>query len=91
MIPLVLGFGTGILYYRMRTCPTIKRLTAYGVMVFVMFVSFFVFPMPFLWFEYNMLALYLILRWTMMPPKTDGESFVPSLQPEAGNASRSLG
>ncbi|MBF8294988.1 MAG: hypothetical protein HW389_1533 [Bacteroidetes bacterium] len=91
VIPLMLGFGIGLLYYRMRTDPTIKRVTAYGVMVFVMFVSFFVFPMPFLWFEYNMLALYLILRWTMMPPKTNGESFVPALQPEAGNGSRSLG
>jgi hypothetical protein len=87
----MLGFGIGLLYYRMRTDPTIKRVTAYGVMVFVMFVSFFVFPMPFLWFEYNMLALYLILRWTVMLPKTSGESFVPSLQPEAGNGPRSLG
>jgi oligosaccharide repeat unit polymerase len=91
VIPLMLGFCIGLLYYRMRTDPTIKKVTAYGVMVFIMSVSFFVFPLPFLWFEYNMLALYLILRWTMMPPKTDGESFVPSLQPEAGNASRSLG
>lgn len=67
LIPLVLGFGTGVLYYRMRTSPTIKNVTAYGVMVFVMFISYFNFPIAFLWFEYNILALYWLLRWTIVP------------------------
>jgi oligosaccharide repeat unit polymerase len=67
LIPLVLGFSTGEVYYRMRSAPSIKNVTAYGVMVFVMFISFFVFPMMHLWFMYNMLALYWILRWTMIP------------------------
>ncbi len=71
LIPLVLGFSTGELYYRMRGAPSIKNVTAYGVMVFVMFISFFVFPMMHLWFMYNMLALYWILRWTVLPGRED--------------------
>jgi oligosaccharide repeat unit polymerase len=67
VIPLLLGFGAGALYYRMRQAPTIRRVTAYSVMVFVTAISFFVFPMANLWFEYNIAALYLILRWTIVP------------------------
>ncbi len=69
LIPLILGLGTGTLYYRMRSSPTIKSVTAYGVMVFVMFISYFNFPFAFLWFEYNLLALYGFLRWTVVPRK----------------------
>ncbi len=67
LIPLILGFSIGILYYRMRSTPTIKNVVAYGAMVFVMIISFFVFPIMHLWFQFNMLALYGILRWTMLP------------------------
>ena len=66
LIPLVLGLGTGLLYYRMRSGPSIKNVTAYGVMVFVILISFFVFPLSFLWFEFNLLVIYLILRWTVV-------------------------
>lgn len=67
LIPLLLGFATCMLYYRMRGTPTIKNVTAYGVMLFFLLISFFVFPISFLWIQYNMLALYLILRMTIMP------------------------
>jgi oligosaccharide repeat unit polymerase len=86
VIPLTLGLGIGLLYYRMRTMPTIKRVTAYGVMVFVMFISFFVFPISFLWFLYNMLALYWILRCTMIPRMGDVHSLVPSPQSNEGSS-----
>jgi oligosaccharide repeat unit polymerase len=89
LIPLLLGLSAGLLYYRMRTDPTIAKVTAYSVMVFVMFVSFFVFPIPFLWFEYNLLALYLILRWAVKPRKTEEELFIHSLRPQTGNGSGS--
>ena len=69
LILWVLGFGTGLLYYRMRSGPTIRNVTAYGVMVFVMFISFFVFPLSFLWFEFNLLVIYLFLRWSIIPRK----------------------
>lgn len=76
VIPLLLGFSTALLYYRMRVRPTIRRVTAYAVMVFVMFISFFVFPLMHLWFIYNMLALYLVLRWTVMPREGRGHGSV---------------
>jgi oligosaccharide repeat unit polymerase len=76
LIPLALGFSTGMLYYRMRSNPSIKSVTAYGMMLFVVFISFFVFPISFLWFLYNMLALYWILRLTMIPPKSYTRSSV---------------
>ena len=71
LIPLLLGLTSGILYYRMRICPSLKSVTAYGVIFFVIVISFFVFPISFLWFQYNMLALYLILRFTVIP-RTSG-------------------
>jgi oligosaccharide repeat unit polymerase len=67
LIPFVLGLSISLLYYRVRSTPTIKNVTAYGVMVFVMFISFFVFPISFLWFLYNMLALYWGLRLALRP------------------------
>jgi oligosaccharide repeat unit polymerase len=67
LIPWVLGFCTGLLYYRMRSKPGIKNMTAYGVMVFVMFISYFNFPIAFIWFDYILLAMFLILRWTIIP------------------------
>ena len=76
LIPGALGFGTGLLYYRMRSRPTIKNVTAYGVMVFVMLISFFVFPLSFLWFEFNLLVTYLFLRWTIMPRRATAQSFL---------------
>ncbi len=67
LIPSLMGAGAGIVYYRMRSNPSIKNVTAYGIMAFIIFVSYFNFPITYLWFEYNLLALYLILRWTIVP------------------------
>jgi hypothetical protein len=64
-IPLVLGFSVALVYYRMRTMPTIKNIVAYAVMVFVMLISFFNFPMMNLWFESNVLLIYFVLRLTV--------------------------
>lgn len=69
LIPLVLGLSIGMLYYRMRTKPSVKNVTAYSIMVFVMFISYFNFPFAFLWFQYLMLALYFFLRWTLVSRK----------------------
>jgi len=73
-IPLLLGFSAGILYYRMRTKPTMQSVTAYAVTVFVIFISYFNFPISFLWFNYNLLAMYLFMRWTIKPQKGHLES-----------------
>jgi oligosaccharide repeat unit polymerase len=76
IIPLILGITTGILYYRMRSNPTIKSVTAYGVMAFIIFISYFNFPVTYLWFEYNMLAMYCILRWTIIPRKDHSQAII---------------
>lgn len=78
VISLLLGLGIGALYYRMRSRPTIRSVMAYGVAVFVMVISYFNFPLSLLWFVYNILALHLILRWTMIP--RDSETF--HMQPQ---------
>ena len=78
LIPLILGVAAGLLYYRMRSTPTIRNVTAYGVTLFVLLISFFVFPVMYLWFVYNLLALYLILRWTVRLPKN-----ITQVSPEA--------
>jgi oligosaccharide repeat unit polymerase len=83
LIPLLLGFGTGMFYYRMRSRPSIKNVTAYGIMVFVMFISYFNFPIAFLWFEYNVLALYWFLRWTIVPRPVSHQPHAP-LEPGLG-------
>jgi oligosaccharide repeat unit polymerase len=72
IIPLLLGFGSGMFYYRMRCGPTVKNITAYGVVIFIIAFTFFNLPTSFLWFEYNLLAIYLILRWTINPQKVRG-------------------
>lgn len=78
LIPLILGFSIGMLYYHMRRHPSIGYVTAYGVAVFVMFISYFNFPFAFLWFEYNVLALYVLLRWTLVSGKSHSLSSAAS-------------
>jgi oligosaccharide repeat unit polymerase len=83
IIPFLLGTGTAWVYYKMRRAPSIPNVTAYGMMIFTSSISFFVFPIAFLWFEYNALALYLILRWTLKP-RREPAGEVP--MPETANA-----
>lgn len=78
LIPLLLGLSSGMLYYCMRRSPTIKNVTAYGVMVFVILISFFAFPVSMLWFLYNMIALYVGLQWTLIPRTNKGRVSVVS-------------
>ncbi len=68
--PLLIGFAAGWLYYNMRRAPTLKRVTAYAIMVFVIVMSFFEFSFSRIWFEYNLLVIFLFLRWTVDTEKT---------------------
>jgi oligosaccharide repeat unit polymerase len=61
-IPLLLGIVIGILYYRMRRNPSLTTISAYGVSVFIMMVSFFNNPLQFLWFVYNLSVIYFTFR-----------------------------
>ncbi len=60
LIPLLIGMAVGSVYYRMRKSPSIGNLVAYGACVFVVIISFFNNPLQFLWFVYNMVAIYAI-------------------------------
>ncbi len=68
VIPALLGWGISSSYYWMRTNPNLRSLTFYSVAVFVMFISFFNSPLGFLWFVYNMLVVYIILRVIRVRP-----------------------
>lgn len=71
VIPFVLGLVVSILYYRMRQYPTIASIASYGVAVFAMFISYFNFPLAFLWFNLNVLLMYLGLKWVTVSGKGD--------------------
>ncbi len=77
VFPLLLGMGTGLLYYKMRMAPGLGIVTAYGVCVFVMVVSFFNNPLSFLWFVYNLGAVYLALRFIQGRKPQEVPSGVP--------------
>ena len=51
-IPLIYGFLVGGIYHLFRSNPTIERFSLYGISVFMMFLSFFINPLGYLWFLY---------------------------------------
>ncbi len=63
VIPALLGWGIASAYYWLRTNPNIRSLTFYSVAMFVMFMSFFNSPLGFLWFVYNVIVMYIVLRY----------------------------
>jgi oligosaccharide repeat unit polymerase len=77
-IPFLLGLGIASTYYWMRSKPTVRKLAAYSLMVFVMLLSFFSIPIGLLWFVYNAVAIYLILRVISEPR----QGFVAGRMPE---------
>lgn len=70
LIQLCLGFGIGSLYYSMRRAPSIDKVTAYSVAVFVMLISISQSPIAWLWFVYNLAMLFIILKIAKTPGKT---------------------
>jgi oligosaccharide repeat unit polymerase len=66
-VPLLMGLLIGCTYYALRRSPSLKLLTAYAVMVFVVIFSFFNSPIGYLWFAYNAFFMILIVRWVTVP------------------------
>ncbi len=62
VIPLVLGLAVGIVYYRMRSTPSLGSISSYAVCVFIMLFSFYANFVSLLWFFYNLLTMALFLR-----------------------------
>jgi len=63
LIPILLGFFVGSFYYSMRRLPTIERVSFYGIIVFVMGLSFFINLLGFLWFVYIIVWMVIILKF----------------------------
>ena len=60
--PLLIGLVIGNYYYVMRSRPSLQKIIVYSIMVYVMAISFFYFPVPWLWFVYNAVVFYLVLK-----------------------------
>lgn len=62
LVPLALGILVGYIYYSMRRYPTIKLVSFYSIIVFVMAMSFFINLLGFLWFVYIITWMVVILK-----------------------------
>lgn len=62
-IPLFGGLCLGSLYYSFKSKPTLMKLTFYAMFIFGLMFSFFNSPFGFLWFIYNLLAIFLVFRY----------------------------
>lgn len=63
-----LGVSVGMLYHRMRMTPAITSVIWYTWAVFVMLFSFYLNPLTFLWFTYNLVVLAVVLRLCIPRP-----------------------
>lgn len=61
--PLLLGLFIGLLYYRMRSSPTLTHISLYSIAVFVMVISFFINPLTMLHFVFNIAVIYFVLQF----------------------------
>ncbi len=62
-IPLAGGFFISNLYYSLISSPTIKKISLYGMFLYVIIFSFFNSAFGFLWFAYNLSAIFLIFKY----------------------------
>jgi oligosaccharide repeat unit polymerase len=61
-IPFLGGLYVGSIYYKVRMNPTVKSLSYYSIMVFVMAMSFFTNLLGFLWFIYIVAWIVIVLK-----------------------------
>ena len=78
-ISLLLGTAAGLIYYRMRSHPTLPAVFAYCICVFIMVFSFFADFVSVLWFVYNVAAIYLIVRLIRGKPAPAGDPQMSSV------------
>ncbi len=67
-IPVTLGVFVGSIYYSLRRNPTIKIVSSYCVIVFVMGLSFFINLLGFLWFVYIIGWMLIIFKFVQKHP-----------------------
>lgn len=67
----VLPFGGGLalssLYYSFMKRPSLQKLAFYGILLFAAIFSFFDSIIGYLWFEYNLLMIYLVFKYISSP------------------------
>jgi oligosaccharide repeat unit polymerase len=60
VIPFIMGLAIALLYYRMRTRPSLPLISLYAMAVFVMFISFFHNALSLLHFVFNTALVYAV-------------------------------
>ena len=68
-IPLLLGLAIGMLYYSLRKQPSLQKISAYALSVFVLFISFFNSPFGYLWFMWTVIGMIVIYYFIKLPLK----------------------
>lgn len=66
-IPLLGGLSIGSLYYSFKAQPSLMKLTFYGFFLFGLIFSFFNSPFGFLWYIYNLTAIFLVFKYINTP------------------------
>ena len=61
-IPLGIGFFAGTIYHSMRVNPTLRMITSYAIVLFVLVISFFNSVTSDLWFIWVLLVITLVFR-----------------------------
>lgn len=73
-LSLLAGMIASSVYYAMRKRPTVQTITWYGICIFVMLFSFYLNPLTFLWFVYDLVVLALVLR--LVVPRESSAQFL---------------
>jgi oligosaccharide repeat unit polymerase len=68
-VPLLYGFMVGCIYHLFRCKPTIGLSSLYGMSVFMMFFSFFINPLGYLWFVYICVCIFGISKLINTPAR----------------------
>jgi oligosaccharide repeat unit polymerase len=68
-IPFLGGVAISSLYYSFRKKPTLMKIGIYGMFLFAIIFSFFNSIIGFLWFDYNLFVLILVLKYINTAPQ----------------------
>lgn len=68
-IPLLGGLGVGSLYYSFKAEPSLMKLSFYSILMFGLIFSFFNSAFGFLWYIYNLVAIFFVFKYIKSPTK----------------------
>jgi oligosaccharide repeat unit polymerase len=67
ILPFAGGFALNSLYYSFMKNPSLQKLAFYGILLFAAVFSFFDSIIGYLWFEYNLLMIFLVFKYISSP------------------------